>query len=102
MVYCEIAVQRPSGSNFPACAVIPADHEGTFHSANTLANKGLVPAFPRTLTRFEFDPVATGKASAANIVDRLAGRTTGPIFDVVSYIVGESFPLPKNICPKNN
>ena len=63
--------------------------------AVTLANKGLVPAFPRTLTRFEFDPVATGKAAAANIVDRLGGRPTGPILDIVSYVVGETFPAPR-------
>jgi DNA-binding LacI/PurR family transcriptional regulator len=60
--------------------------------AVTLANKGFVPAFPRTLTRFEFDPVATGKAAAANIIDRLEGRATGPILDIVSYVVGETFP----------
>ena len=60
--------------------------------AVTLANKGLVPAFPRTLTRFEFDPVATGKAAAANIIDRLEGRAAGPIRDIVSYVVGETFP----------
>ena len=60
--------------------------------AVTLANKGLVPAFPRTLTRFEFDPVATGKAAAANIIDRLEGRAAGPILDIVSYVVGETFP----------
>ena len=64
--------------------------------AVTLANKGLVPAFPRPLTRLEFDPVASGQAAAANIVDRLAGRAAGPIRDVVSYVIGETFPAPRN------
>ena len=63
--------------------------------AVTLANKGLVPAFPRTLTRLEFDPVASGQAAAKNIVDRLAGRPACPIRDVVSYVVGETFPKPR-------
>ena len=63
--------------------------------AVTLANKGLVPAFPRTLTRLEFDPVASGQAAATNIVDRLAGRPARPIRDVVSYVVGETFPKPR-------
>ena len=60
--------------------------------AVTLANKGLVPVYPRSLTRFEFDPVATGRAAAENILARIAGRDPGPILDVVSYITGESFP----------
>jgi DNA-binding LacI/PurR family transcriptional regulator len=63
--------------------------------AVTLANKGFLPAFPRTLTRLEFDPVATGRAAAANIVDRLAGRAPAPILDVVAYVVGETFPAPR-------
>jgi DNA-binding transcriptional regulator YhcF (GntR family) len=60
--------------------------------AVTLANKGLLPAFPRSLTRFEFDPVATGKAAASNIIDRLKGRAADPIRDIVSYVVGDTFP----------
>lgn len=65
--------------------------------AVTLANKGHLPVFPRSLTRFEFDPVATGKVAAANILDRLADRATAPILDIVSYVAGESFPVARTL-----
>ena len=60
--------------------------------AVTLANRGFGPVYPRTLTRFEFDPVATGKAAVDNILARLAGKPATPIRNVVSYQIGESFP----------
>lgn len=60
--------------------------------AVALANKGLVPVYPRSLTRFEFDPAETGRVAAENILARMDGRDPGPIPDVVSYVAGESFP----------
>lgn len=59
--------------------------------AVTIANKGFVPVYPRSLSRFEFDPAATGRAAAASILSRIAGSAMMPIRDVVRYIPGDSF-----------
>ncbi len=59
--------------------------------AVTVANKGFVPVYPRSLSRFEFDPAATGRAAAAAILARISGDSMPPIRDVVRYIPGESF-----------
>ncbi|MBR3085240.1 MAG: winged helix-turn-helix transcriptional regulator [Kiritimatiellae bacterium] len=59
--------------------------------AVTVANKGFVPVYPRSLTRFEFDPAATGRAAAAAILARIDGAPMPPIRDSVRYIQGESF-----------
>ncbi|MBR0057259.1 MAG: substrate-binding domain-containing protein [Kiritimatiellae bacterium] len=58
--------------------------------AVTVANRGFVPVYPRTLARFEFDPAATGRAAAAAILDFLDDGRTSPVKDVVRYIPGES------------
>ena len=58
--------------------------------AVTVANKGFVPAYPRTLTRFEFDPAATARAAAEEILRRLAGEPARPIMEVVRYVSGET------------
>ena len=60
--------------------------------AVTLANKGFGPVYPRTLTRFEFDSVETGRLAALNVLSRLKGADPGPIRNIVTYQVGESFP----------
>ena len=60
--------------------------------AVTVANKGFVPVYPRSLARFEFDPAATGRAAAAQIIGRLAGSPATPICEVVRYVPGESLP----------
>ena len=60
--------------------------------AVTVANKGFVPVYPRSLARFEFDPAATGRATAAQIIGRLAGSPATPICEVVRYVPGESLP----------
>ncbi len=67
--------------------------------AVTQSNKGFAPVYPRTLTRFEFDPVAAGRAAADNIVDRLAGKTVGPIPFAYTYEIGESFPTSRRVSP---
>lgn len=59
--------------------------------AVTVANKGFVPVYPRSLSRFEFDPAATGRAAAAAILDHLDGGDMSPVKDIVRYIPGESF-----------
>jgi len=68
------------------CVSIPRD---VF--AATVANKGFVPVYPRTLTRFEFDPAATGRAAAAAILDGIGSRQTLSVRDIVRYIPGETF-----------
>jgi DNA-binding transcriptional regulator YhcF (GntR family) len=60
--------------------------------AVTIANKGLVPVFPRSLARFEFDPAETGRAAAAEILRRLAGEPPRPIPEVVRYVSGDTLP----------
>lgn len=60
--------------------------------AATVANKGFVPVYPRSLSRFEFDPEATGRAAAAEILRRLAGEPPRAIPEVVQYVVGDTFP----------
>lgn len=59
--------------------------------AVTVANKGFVPVYPRSLSRFEFDPAATGRAAAAAILGRINGGRMAPVRDVVRYIPGDSF-----------
>lgn len=59
--------------------------------AVTVANRGFVPVYPRSLARFEFDPAATGSAAAAAILDRIDGGGMSPITDIVRYIPGQSF-----------
>ena len=59
--------------------------------AVTVANKGFVPVYPRSLSRFEFDPAATGRAAAAAILARIDGGRMPPVRDIVRYIPGESF-----------
>ena len=59
--------------------------------AVTVANKGFVPVYPRSLARFEFDPAATGRAAAAAILSRIGGGRLPPVRDVVRYIPGDSF-----------
>ena len=61
--------------------------------AVTVANKGFVPAYPRSLARFEFDPAATARAAAEEILRRLAGEPPHAIPEIVAYVPGESFPL---------
>ena len=56
----------------------------------TIANRGLVPVYPADLTRFEFDPAATGRAAAAEILRRLAGEPPRPVPEVVHYVAGET------------
>ena len=58
----------------------------------TLANRGFGPVYPRALTRFEFDPIETGRAATQNILSRLAGESVSPIRNIVTYQIGESFP----------
>jgi DNA-binding transcriptional regulator YhcF (GntR family) len=60
--------------------------------AVTIANKGFLPAYPRTLARFEFDPAATARAAAAEILRRLAGEPPRPIPEVVRYVSGDTLP----------
>lgn len=60
--------------------------------AVTIANKGFVPAFPRSLARFEFDPAETGRAAAAEILRRLEGEPPCPIPEVVRYVSGDTLP----------
>lgn len=59
--------------------------------AVTVANKGFAPVYPRSLSRFEFDPAATGRAAAGAILARIAGAAAPPVMDVVRYIPGDSF-----------
>ncbi len=59
--------------------------------AVTVANKGFLPVYPRSLARFEFDPAATGRAAAAAILSRIGGGRLPPVRDVVRYIPGDSF-----------
>ena len=61
--------------------------------AVTVANKGFVPAYPRSLARFEFDPAATARAATEEILRRLAGEPPHAIPEIVAYVPGESFPL---------
>ena len=56
------------------------------------SNKGFSPVYPRSIARFEFDPVAAGRAAAENILARLAGNDPGPIPFAYSFVAGESFP----------
>ena len=63
----------------------------------TIANRGLVPVYPADLTRFEFDPAATGRAAAAEILRRLSGGAPRPVPEAVHYVAGEtllSSPFP--------
>ena len=56
--------------------------------AATIANRGLVPVYPAELTRFEFDPAATGRAAAGEILRRLAGEPPRPVPEIVRYVAG--------------
>ena len=58
----------------------------------TLANRGFGPVYPRTLTRFEFDPIETGRVAAQKILSHLKGKPLAPIHNTVTYQIGESFP----------
>ena len=60
--------------------------------AVTLANKGFVPVYPRSLARFEFDPVATGEKAAEAILDHMAGKPTELFGFIQQYIPGDTFP----------
>lgn len=60
--------------------------------AVTQANKGFAPVYPRSIARFEFDPVAAGRAAADNIIARLAGGEPGPLPFKYEYLPGQSFP----------
>lgn len=62
--------------------------------AATIANRGLVPVYPTELTRFEFDPAATGRAAAAEILRRLAGEPQRPIPEIVRYVAGGTLTSP--------
>ena len=59
----------------------------------TLANKGFVPAFPVSLTRFEVDPVHCGEVAARCVLAYLEnGRMPDDVFVNYTYIKGGSFP----------
>lgn len=60
--------------------------------AVTLANKGFVPAYPRSLARFEFDPVATGAKAAEVILGHIAGKPAELFGFIQQYKPGETFP----------
>ena len=59
----------------------------------TFANKGYVPTFPVSLTRFQSDPVCWGEVAARSVLAYLVDGTL-PDDSVVGteYIFGESFP----------
>lgn len=59
--------------------------------AVTVANKGFVPVYPRSLTRFEFDPAATGRTAASAILASIEDGQIPHVKDVVKYIPGDSF-----------
>lgn len=58
----------------------------------SLANKGLGPVYPVSLTRVENDPVMHGDSLADAVVAFLSGRKVHEREIVPRYIVGESFP----------
>lgn len=58
----------------------------------SLANKGIGPVYPVTLTRVENDPVRHGEQLAEAVVRFLAGRKMRDGELAPEYIVGESFP----------
>lgn len=60
--------------------------------AVTLANKGFLPAYPRSLARFEFDPVATGEKAAEAILGHMAGKPAELFGFIQQYKPGETFP----------
>lgn len=61
--------------------------------AASVANKGYVPVYPRSLARFEFAPGETGRAAAAEILRRISGEAPKEIHTVVRYVPGETFPV---------
>lgn len=59
----------------------------------SLANKGLGPVYPVSLTRLENDPYAHGDILADAVVALLKGRQIRGVGEIApSYIIGESFP----------
>ena len=58
----------------------------------SLANKGIGPVYPVTLTRVENDPVRHGEQLAEAVVRFLSGRKMRDGELAPEYIVGESFP----------
>ena len=58
----------------------------------SLANKGIGPVYPVTLTRVENDPVRHGEMLAEAVARFLSGRKMRDGELAPEYIVGESFP----------
>ena len=58
----------------------------------SLANKGVGPVFPVSLTRVENDPALHGDALAEAVCAFLSGRKMHGSEIVPQYIIGESFP----------
>ena len=59
----------------------------------TFANKGNVPTFPVSLTRFQADPVGWGETAARSVLAYLRdGAIPNDLVVGTEYICGESFP----------
>ena len=59
----------------------------------TFANKGNVPTFPISLTRYQADPVGWGEVTARSVLDYLReGVLPDDLAVDTEYIYGESFP----------
>ena len=58
----------------------------------SLANKGLGPVYPVTLTRVENDPARHGEMLAEAVARFLVGRKVRDGNLAPEYIIGESFP----------
>ena len=58
----------------------------------SLANKGIGPVYPVSLTRVENDPMRHGEMLAEAVARFLAGRKMRDGELAPEYIVGESFP----------
>ncbi|MBR3221782.1 MAG: GntR family transcriptional regulator [Kiritimatiellae bacterium] len=58
----------------------------------TMSNKGFAPAFPVTLARYEYDPVAFGAYVADCLIAKREGRAKPEPPEFRQYIPGDSFP----------
>ena len=66
----------------------------------TMSNKGFAPAFPVSLARYEYDPVALGAYVADCLIAMRKGRAKPELPEFRRYIPGDSFPTAQSMYHK--